>query len=433
VRAGVDDHGRVFPETFLWGAATAPHQIEGGNVTSDTWVLEHVPGTFYVEPSGDACDSYHRYEEDLDLLAASGLTTYRFGVEWARIEPVQGFVSRAELDHYGRMVAACKARGITPVITLNHFTCPAWMAAAGAWKNPDSPAWFASYARTVAEHLGDGVGWWCTLNEPNLGMMFRHGRTVAMGASQSSGVDRAAVYAELARRLGAEPGAVSSGMLISSRVGVANVTDAHRQAREAIKAVNPSAMVGWTLALVDVQPGPGGDEHTANLRRLGFETFLETSRDDDFVGVQTYTREVHGPDGQLPVPDDVATFQTGWEVYPEALGHTVRWAAQIAGVPILVTENGMATADDDARIAYTRGALEGLAGCIADGIDVRGYLHWSLLDNFEWTAGFAITFGLIAVDRTTFARTAKPSLDWLGALAQRNGSDIEPKPEPTVP
>ena len=116
-------------------------------------------------------------------------------------------------------------------------------------------------------------------------------------------------------------------------------------------------------------------------------------------------------------------MQTGWEVYPEALGHTVRLAAEHAGVPVLVTENGMATDDDEARIAYTRAALEGLAECIDDGVDVRGYLHWTLLDNFEWTAGYSKTFGLIAVDRETFARTVKPSARWLGQVARRNGLD----------
>ncbi len=130
-----------------------------------------------------------------------------------------------------------------------------------------------------------------------------------------------------------------------------------------------------------------------------------------------------GPDGTIPPPAGTPTTQTGWEVYPEALEHTVRLAAEQTGVPVLVTENGMATDDDAARRAYTRAALEGLAKCIADGIDVRGYLHWTLLDNFEWTAGFAKTFGLVAVDRQTFARTVKPTARWLGQVAAANALD----------
>jgi beta-glucosidase len=165
------------------------------------------------------------------------------------------------------------------------------------------------------------------------------------------------------------------------------------------------------------------NERWREARRVAQTDWLAVSADDDFVGVQTYSRTRIGPDGQLPPPHGADTMQTGWEVYPEALGHTVRLAAEHAGVPVLVTENGMATADDGARLAYTSAALAGLAQCIADGIDVRGYLHWTLLDNFEWNAGYAKTFGLIAVDRQTFERFVKPSARWLGAVARRNGID----------
>jgi beta-glucosidase len=148
--------------------------------------------------------------------------------------------------------------------------------------------------------------------------------------------------------------------------------------------------------------------------------WIEVSRDDDFVGVQTYSRNRIGPDGAVDPPEGAPTMQTGWEVYPDALEHTVRLAAEHARVPVLVTENGMATDDDGARIAYTRAALGGLARCVADGLDVRGYLHWTLLDNFEWMAGYAKTFGLVAVDRETLARTIKPSARWLGRVARAN-------------
>ena len=144
------------------------------------------------------------------------------------------------------------------------------------------------------------------------------------------------------------------------------------------------------------------------------------SRADDFVGVQTYSRNRIGPAGNVGPPEGAATTQTGWEVYPAALENTVRLAAQHSRVPVIVTENGMATDDDEARIAYTAQALEGLARCVADGIDVRGYLHWTLLDNFEWVSAYEMTFGLIAVDRSTFTRTIKPSARWLGNVARAN-------------
>ena len=204
---------------------------------------------------------------------------------------------------------------------------------------------------------------------------------------------------------------------------VEQMARAHRLAVQAIKACAGTVKAGWTLALVDLQPAEGGEDRWLEARRLGQTDWLSVSADDDFVGVQTYSRARLGSEGQLPVPEGTPTMQTGWEVYPEALGHTVRLAAEHAGVPVLVTENGMATNDDDARIVYTRAALEGLVGCIDDGIDVRGYIHWTLLDNFEWNAGYSKTFGLIAVDRGTFVRSVKPSARWLGRVAQRNGLD----------
>ena len=197
----------------------------------------------------------------------------------------------------------------------------------------------------------------------------------------------------------------------------------HRAAVEAIKSGPGDAKVGWTLALVDLQAGEGGDDRLTLARQGAQYDWLEVSSDDDWVGVQTYSRIVLGPERAIPLAEGVPTHQTGWEVYPEALGHTVRLASERAGVPVIVTENGMATDDDEARIAYTQGALDGLAGCVADGIDVRGYLHWTLLDNFEWMAGFDKTFGLIAFDPETFERTVKPSARWLGAIARSNSID----------
>ena len=195
---------------------------------------------------------------------------------------------------------------------------------------------------------------------------------------------------------------------------------AHRRAVEAIKSGPGNAKVGWSLALVDLQAADDGGPRCQEALQGASIDWLEVARDDDFVGVQTYSRERIGPDGAIPPPKGSATMQTGWEVYPEALEHTVRLAAAHAGVPVVVTENGMATDDDAARIAYTHSALEGLARCLADGIDVRGYLHWTLLDNFEWMSGYAMTFGLIAVDRASFARTVKPSARWLGQVARAN-------------
>jgi len=232
-----------FPNGFLWGTATAAHQVEGNNVNSDHWLMEHVPGTIYAEPSGDACDHYHRYPEDIALLAELGFNMYRFSIEWARIEPEEGEFSKASLEHYRRMLATCHEHGLTPMVTFHHFTSPRWLIAAGGWEDKDTP---------------------------------------------------------------------------------------------------------------------------------------------------------------------------------EALEATIRCAASVTGIPVIVTENGIATADDTRRIEYIQRALQGVANCLKDGLDVRGYIYWSALDNFEWMQGYRPTFGLIAVDRETQKRTVKPSARWLGAVARAN-------------
>jgi beta-glucosidase len=405
-----------FPHDFLWGAATAGHQVEGGNVNADMWPMEWAANSTFNEPSGDACDHYHRYPEDVALLAELGLNAYRFSLEWSRIEPEPGFYSRAALDHYARMTESCLSQGVTPVVTYNHFTVPRWMAGRGGWNADEAPDRFADYAARVTQHFGDLLSWVCTLNEPNLMAMMRSSGVLAMGTGDRSPAPE--VEEGPAGVGGYDPARYRMGIVAADFERMAH---AHRLAVQAIKSTNGTIKAGWTLALVDLQSAEGGEERWLEARRLGQTDWLKVSADDDFIGVQTYSRTRIGADGQLPVPEGVATMQTGWEVYPEALGHTVRLAADHAGVPVLVTENGMATDDDAARLAYTRAALEGLAHCLEDGIDVRGYIHWTLLDNFEWNAGFAKTFGLVAVDRETFVRSVKPSARWLGQVALRNG------------
>lgn len=413
-----------FPDGFLWGAATAGHQVEGGNVNADIWPLEWAQPSLFVEPSGDACDHYHRYPEDIATMAGLGLNAYRFSLEWSRIEPEPGWFSRAALDHYRRMIGTCLDHGVTPVVTYCHFTTPRWFAGQGGWTSADAVDRFARYAARATAHLGDLLGWVATLNEPNVITMLELTGVIPMGTSSdqapvgaATGDDEDAGGGTTFGVGGHDPDRYRMGLV---GTGVERMAAIHRAASDAIKAGASQAQVGWTLALVDLQLGEGGEERFARARQGAQLDWLEVSKDDDWVGVQTYSRNVLGPDGGLPVPEGVPTMQTGWEVYPPALGHTVRLAAEHAGVPVMVTENGMATDDDAARLAYTRGALEGLAGAIADGVDVRGYLHWTLLDNFEWMAGFAKTFGLVAVDHETFTRTVKPTAHWLGEVARAN-------------
>ncbi len=383
-----------FPDGFLWGTATAAHQVEGGNWNNDWWAWEHDPTSGCVEPSADAIDHYHRYAEDIALLAELGFGTYRFSLEWSRIEPEDGEFSTAALDHYRRMCEACLDNGITPIVTYHHFTSPRWVSHLGGWEEPDTADRFARFCGRATEHLGDLIGWGCTLNEPNI---------VAM--------------------LGYLAGAFPPGRRDPAlRRSVNDIfIDAHAKAVAAIKAGPGDFPVGMTLAMSDYQAVDGGEAKLAQIRRSMVDVYLEAARGDDFVGVQTYSRDRVGPEGIIPPPEGAEVTLMGYEFYPEALDHTIRYAYEVTdGTPILVTENGIGTADDTRRVEYYRRALAGVRSCLDDGIDVRGYTAWSAFDNFEWALGYRPTFGLIAVDRATQVRTPKPSAYLLGEVSRTN-------------
>jgi beta-glucosidase len=385
----------LFPRGFLWGAATAAHQVEGGNVNNDHWEMEHAEHSPFVEPSGDACDSYHRWNEDLDLVAGAGLNTYRFSLEWSRIEPAEGEFSRAALAHYQRIIDGCRLRGLTPIVTLVHFTMPRWLMHDGGWTGPKAGDRLARFAEFAAPALGDAE-YVITLNEPNL-----------MAAQPVLG--GMAMRGEPIHGLPRPDQGVADALL-----------GLHDRAREVLRGAD--LRTGLSLIGRENIAEEGGAERMREERAAFEDQFLQAAAGDDFLGLQIYTSARFGPDGLIPPAPELQTLAHGMERRPEALGAAVSYAASVLpGVPLLVTENGIATADDADRIRFTEDALRGLAAAIAGGADVRGYVHWSLLDNFEWMLGYRPTFGLVSVDRETFARTPKPSLAWLGEVARRNG------------
>lgn len=402
------------PDGFLWGAATAAHQTEGNNTASDWWALENRPGTG-LQRSGDAVDSYHRYTEDMDLLAAAGLTAYRFSIEWARIEPSPGEFSRASLAHYRRMIDAARERGLTPVVTLHHFTVPAWFQRGGGWLRPEAAELFSRYVERAGEILGD-VEWVCTINEPNMIAIM----AVVLGRTAD---DR-------------DRGALTGGHLPPPDAAISDaLIAAHGAARDVLRR-DTDAAVGWTVAQQAYTPTPGHEDVFARVKGEYEDRFLAAGRGDGFIGVQAYTSQPVDGDGPVPHPPRPDNTLVGSAYRPDALGIALRNAWDVGGgTPLMVTENGIATADDTQRIAYTAAALEHLEAAVRDGIDVRGYLHWSALDNYEW-GHWGPTFGLIAVDRETFRRSPKPSLAWLGAAARRSGttpSTAQHLSRPTLP
>ncbi len=386
---------RSFPEQFTWGTATAAHQIEGGNTNNDWWAFEHAPGSVCREPSGDCCDSWDRWAEDADLVAGLGLDNYRFSVEWSRIEPEDGEFSRAALDHYRRQCAGLRQRGVDPVVTLHHFTTPLWLSRMGGWESDTAVERFARFCTVVSEALGDVMSSVCTMNEPN-------------------------IVATMGWLAGLFPPGKSDVEL--SRQVAERLTRAHRVAVDAVRGTAPGIPVGLTLSMTDYQPVPGGEERLESIRHHSEDVFLDAIEGDDFLGVQVYTRMLIGPDGWVGNEPGVPVLDMGYEFYPASLGNCLRraWDYTDGAIPLSVTENGIGTLDDDQRIDYVHQALVGVLDAIDDGVDVRGYTYWSLLDNFEWALGYKPHFGIVAVDRETFARTPKPSAAWLAEIAAAN-------------
>ena len=468
-----------FSEDFLIGAATAAHQVEGNNIHSDYWAQEQMKYTSFAEPSGIACDHYHRYEEDICLLAEAGLNAYRFSIEWARIQPEKDRFDEKEVEHYREVIRCCKKYKVTPIVTMFHFTSPKWLIEEGGWEAESTVGYFRDYCTYVIKKLGSELNYVCTINEANMGIQvaaiaerYKRQMMAAMAHGQKAqgtregemepgeiGVGERKTQEAAPKRLEAaaktaakkQEGTVQVGLnmeammarqkeqaaenmkvfgtatpqtFVSARTpeGDLLVMKAHEAARDAMKQECPHLKIGLTLSLHDIQvPKEFAEDEKAkeNAQKEWndeFRHYLSFIQKDDFLGVQNYTRSLIGPDGILPNPEGAETTQMGYEFYPEALAHVIRRVHSEFSGDLLVTENGIATAEDSRREAFIETALEGIAGCVKDGIPVKGYMYWSLLDNFEWQKGYSMTFGLVSVDRNTQKRTPKKSLEILGHI-----------------
>ncbi|TCP88017.1 aryl-beta-glucosidase [Sphingomonas sp. PP-CE-1A-559] len=405
---------RTFPNGFLWGSATAGHQVEGNNVNADQWLLETVTPALPLSPSGDACNSFELWRTDLDLVAGLNLNCYRFSIEWSRIEPEAGLFSIAMLDHYKAIIETCRKRGIRPIVTLCHFTTPRWFAARGGWTHDGSPELFARYCDHVIRHLGAGIDHVATFNEPNNANLLQSVLPPPFFTALR------ATLAACAKASGSTRFTVGNTVLPEDAAAITrNMLAAHRLGKAAIKAVRANLPVGVTLAIVDDQ-AVGADSVRDARRETYYGAWLRVARKDDYVGVQNYERAVWDSKGRLPTPADVPTNFAGTEIYPASLANAVRYVHAQTKVPILVTEHGVATNDDRLRAELIPTALGHLKAAIDDGIPVKGYIHWSLLDNYEWGGDEKAKFGLCTVDRATFRRAPKPSANVLAGVAKRN-------------
>jgi len=409
------------PEGFLWGTATSAHQVEGGNVGSD-WVR------FESEPervaSGAAADHWNRVAEDTALMAAIGANAYRFSIEWSRVEPREGRADESAWRRYEEEVAGLRAAGIAPMVTLLHFTLPAWLADRGGLTSADFPERFADFAAEAARRLGPQVDLWCTVNEPN----------VQMYQGYVQGVW--------------PPGVRDTGQAARAFAGLVR---GHAAAAAAIRAGDPGSQVGAAINMIVFDPGSRWslpDWIAAREADAGFNwAFYDSIREGrirlslagfpeldeplpglagsaDYLGLNYYRRNLvrFTPDAPglvtiLPGPGPLS--DAGVEIYPEGLLRLLRRAWERYGLPIHVTENGVADSTGALRPAFIRGHAHAIARALEEGIPVRGYFHWSLLDNFEWTEGFGPRFGLYQVDFETLERSPTSGADEFRRLSPR--------------
>ena len=420
-----------FPEGFLWGAATAAHQVEGGqhndwsawepsvadelaagaakrlrgNLVPDWPGMEKVAGDPQGYISGTAADHYNRYVEDLDLLQSIGCNAYRFSVEWSRIEPKPGQYDQAALDHYKRVVSELRKRRMTPLVTLHHFSNPDWLENLGGWHGPNLIDYFGRFVETVAQSIGRDVNLWCTINEPGSYLFMRY-----LGGG---------IWPNWPH-LSFNP--------LQGYAYMRNVTKAHRVARQAIKAVNPDAQLGLAHGFIDFQLArrdPFSWVGRQLLRYIPDGYLLRRLRGDvDYIGVNYYVRGLikvgfGAPRSWLTVWDgQESRSDMGWGIYPDGLYHVTQQLKQY-NVPLIITENGIPDANDAKRASFITDHVAAIDRSVADGANVRGYFYWSLLDNFEWSEGFWPRFGLVSVDRSSQARTVRPSARVYGELIRQ--------------
>lgn len=419
----------TFPEGFLWGTATAAHQVEGYCTNNDWWSFEQRPDAiWHGDRSGLACDWWHHAERDFALMASMGHNTHRLSLEWSRIEPSEGTFDPAAINRYREMLTALQKQCIKPMVTLFHFSLPSWLSAQGGWCNQSTVGRFRRFVGYTVEHLGDLVPLWCTVNEPN-------------------------VYAALGHLFGEHaPGHRS---LRSYFRVLKNLLQAHGEAYRLIHSLRQDAQVGLVKNVQIFEPLCAEDwaslrlanvlDHLFNSLTLsavedgklrfpltsGLPSYGPLLDSTDFVGLNYYGRlrtNLRPRNGSrlsvlqlTPGAEYSDSGRSGpyGEIYPEGLYRTLKRVARL-GKPIFITENGLPDATDNQRPRFLLTYLAQVHRALQEGIDVRGYYHWSFIDNFEWAEGWGLRFGLVAVDETTQARTPRPSAELYSKIIRRN-------------
>lgn len=411
---------------FMIGAASSAYQTEGNNIHSDCWVQENVKHSSYVEKSGACVDHYHHYEEDIRLLKKGGGNAYRFSIEWARIEPEKGKWDQKEVEHYKNVLECCRDNGIEPVVTLMHFSSPSWVIHEGGWADPRIIDSFSEYAEYITDQLGSYMHYVCTINEANMGYQLQKIAADVMKSSGKEGSVQVGVQVNIknillgmfeeGRAFHCNPMHVNTFLKPRKAKEEEIVMKAHQKAVSLIHQKHPELKTGLTLSLFDYQPDDDGRDQAEKLWNDDFLQYLPWIKNDDFIGIQNYTRKIVTKDGTIDCSEGSERTQMNYENYPYSIGHVLEHVHESYPGELIVTENGLATDDDNKRCKFMKEAFGSVLNAKQNGVPVNGYFYWSLLDNFEWQSGFGKTFGLIQVNRKTMERIPKPSLSVLNDL-----------------
>ena len=449
----------AFPKDFLWGAASAAHQVEGaydedgkGLGIWDYFANEEEGHIAHGESGNVACDHYHRYKEDVALMKEIGLKSYRFSISWPRVLPEgTGRVNEKGLEFYSNLVDELLAAGIEPLVTLYHWNLPYELYKKGGWKNPESPLWFEKYARTVVEKLSDRVKYWMTFNEPQMFIGLSCQAGIHAPFTHESPEDLMLMTKHVLLAHGRAVSVIRGAGKQPAKIGMAPTGDVfapENDSKEAIEAAReksyavdefgfPFSNAWWADPIffgkyADSAVEVFGDK----LPELTQEEWKLISQPLDFYGFNAYQNTVsYPPKGNYDEYGYQGCPKTamGWNVLPDTLYWCAKFMYERYGKPILITENGMAGMDwvhldgkvhDTYRIDFMHRYLLGLKRAMDEGVPVIGYQYWSILDNYEWAEGYDKRFGLVYVDYRTQERTMKDSAYWYGEVIKNNGSNL---------
>ncbi len=418
-----------FPDKFLFGTAVASYQVEGGIYNNDWTIWENKSNSVCVEPCNEACKHYEMLNQDIELLKELGIKAFRFSIEWSRIEPTEGNYDTDAINHYVEKAKKLIANNITPIITFHHFTTPEWLYKKDSWLNPNVDNYFDNYVEKLMEYLPNEIEYFNTINEPGIFAFFGYFSTNKF-----------------------PPGIANEIKFIQASE---NIMSAHKKALKTIKTYNQNAKVGMTHALQEWED----DDNNKLKEYLKYhleDKFLDASIDDDFIGLQTYTivrypkniflkifnslllnigfirkfilpriiQIFAGRNGAIT--SETRTTKMGYEYRPEAVLYNLRRLNKIfPDKEIFITENGIATDNDDERIEFVTTVLQDVHKFQAEHNNVIGYLYWSLLDNFEWDLGYQMNFGLVEVNKETYERIPHKSASWFGKISSSNVLSIK--------